>query len=387
MNTSTNIDALAVFIFLGGFLGIILSCFFIFKASSNNEANRYQGLLLLSLSLIIMEMVLNLTGYITKVLPLTYTSASMNFLFGPFLYLFVKRSIDQSDSGKEWIHFILPLLYLGYLCFDLIQPNEFKYNMYVSNYHPDWPLLKVPQTISNDPLHINKYLTLLQEVQILFYIFLSFAKVVKKSATEGSSIFRTNDKVLRSLRFVIFNSFMIILLLFIVKKYIPRNAGDYFLGIYIAIFTILTTLRVMNNSTYFDQYASFMDISIGKYSKSSLSEAGKQKILGSITLEFETRQYFSDNLASLSDLAKRVGESSHHVSQVINEKLNKNFFELLASYRVEKAKKILMEDKVNKLTVEEISEMVGYNSKTAFNNAFKKLTGKTPSEYRKSLKS
>jgi YesN/AraC family two-component response regulator len=29
--------------------------------------------------------------------------------------------------------------------------------------------------------------------------------------------------------------------------------------------------------------------------------------------------------------------------------------------------------------------MVGYNSKTAFNNAFKKLSGKTPSEFRKSV--
>jgi YesN/AraC family two-component response regulator len=86
----------------------------------------------------------------------------------------------------------------------------------------------------------------------------------------------------------------------------------------------------------------------------------------------------------LSDLAKKIGESPHHVSQVINEKLNKNFFELLAAYRVEEAKKILSADRKNKLTIEEISEMVGYNSKTAFNNAFKKNTGKTPSEFRKS---
>jgi YesN/AraC family two-component response regulator len=90
-------------------------------------------------------------------------------------------------------------------------------------------------------------------------------------------------------------------------------------------------------------------------------------------------------LRSLSELAKRIGVSPHHVSQVMNEKLNKNFFELLAYYRVEEAKKILSNDKKNKLTVEEISEMVGYNSKTAFNNAFKKLSGKTPSEFRKNV--
>jgi len=75
------------------------------------------------------------------------------------------------------------------------------------------------------------------------------------------------------------------------------------------------------------------------------------------------------------------------VSQVINEKLGKSFFELLASYRIEEAKTILSDAKKNNLTIEEISEMVGYNSKTAFNNAFKKLTGKTPSEFRKSINS
>jgi len=141
----------------------------------------------------------------------------------------------------------------------------------------------------------------------------------------------------------------------------------------------------MNDSSYFDNSTSFMDISVNKYRKSSLTEPGKMKILNDIILELETKQYFSDNLASLSDLAKKIGESPHHVSQVINEKLNKSFFELLAMYRVEEAKRILLNDKKDKLTVEEISEMVGYNSKTAFNNVFKKLTGKTPSEFRKSV--
>jgi AraC-like DNA-binding protein len=387
MNTTTHIGILPVFIFIGVFQGLVLSFFFLLKRSSNSQTNRFQGLLLLSLSLIILEQVLNLTGYIVKVLPLTFSSASMNLLLGPFLYLFVKRSIDQSGSKKEWIHFILPLLYLVYLCFDLIQPNEFKYNIYINNYHPDWQRLKVDSTISNDPLGINNYLTLLQVIQILFYISLSFGKLVKKAAATGSTIFRTDDEVLKSLRFVIFHSLMIILILIVAKAYFHGNAGDYFIGLYVALFTFLTTVRVMNDSTYFDRSASFLDISMGKYRKSSLTEDGKQKILNNIIQEFETRQYFLENLASLSDLAKKIGESSHHVSQVLNEKLNKSFFELLASYRVEKAKKILGEDVDIKLTVEEISEMVGYNSKTAFNNAFKKLTGQTPSEFRKSINS
>ncbi len=58
---------------------------------------------------------------------------------------------------------------------------------------------------------------------------------------------------------------------------------------------------------------------------------------------------------------------------------------LLAVYRVEYAKKLISEDKEIKLTVEELTELVGYNSKSSFNIAFKKYTSKTPSEYRKSL--
>jgi AraC-like DNA-binding protein len=387
MNTAIHIDVVSVIIFLGVFLGLILSLFFILKPSSNIRANRYQGFLLLSLSLISMEVDLNLTGFIVKVLPVTYSTAALNLLIGPFLYLYVKKSLDQSGSKKEWLNFILPLLYLVYLSFDLIQSNEFKYNSYILSAHLNLPLLEVHPTISNDPLKINKYLDLLMGIQILFYILLSFVKLVKKAGETGTSIFRTTDEVLRSTRDVIFHMCVIILIFIIVKITLHGNAGNYFIGMYVALFALLTTLRVMNDSAYFDRSASFLDIPMGKYRKSSLTETGKQKILSNIMLEFETREYFSESLASLSDLAKKIGESPHHVSQVLNEKLNKSFFELLATYRVEKAKKIIKEDKGNKLIIEEISEMVGYNSKTAFNNAFKKLTGKTPSEYRKSINS
>jgi AraC-like DNA-binding protein len=385
MNTTTHIDVFSVFIFLGIFQGLILSLFFIFKPSPNIKANRYQGMLLLSLSLIFFEVVLNLTGYIVKVLPLTYSTAALNLLIGPFLFLYVKRSLELPGSKKELAHFVLPVLYLVYLSFDLIQSNDFKYNTYVLSSNLNLPLREVHSTISNDPFKINNYLDLLMAIQVLFYISLSFWKLVKKASQAGTSIFKTNDDVIRSIRNLIFHMCVIILIFIIVKTTLHGNAGNIFIGLYVAVFTLLTTSRVMSSSTYFDLSVSFLDISMGKYRKSSLTEEGKQKILGNIIIEFETKQYYLENLASLSDLAKKVGESPHHVSQVLNEKLDKNFFELLAKYRVEKAKMILNEDHKNRLTIEEISEMVGYNSKTAFNNAFKKLTGKTPSEFRKSI--
>jgi AraC-like DNA-binding protein len=383
MDPNIYIDVFSVIIFLGVFLGFILSSFFIFKPSPNIKANRCQGLLLLSLSLIFLEQVLNYTGFIVKVLPLTYSTAWLNFLIGPFLYLYVKRSLDLRETKEEWLNFVLPFLYLIYLGFSLFQSNDFKYNSYISSSHLKLPLLEVHSTIPNDPLKINNYLDLVMALQVLFYILLSFIKLLKKTAEAGTSVFRISDDVLRSVRDVIFHMCMIMLIFIIVKTTLHGNAGNYFIGTYVAVFALLTTFRIMNDSTFFDRSVSFLDISIGKYRKSSLTESGKMKILDNIINELETKHYFSDNLASLSELARKIGESPHHVSQVINEKLDQSFFELLALYRVEEAKKILLDDKTSKLTVEEISELVGYNSKTAFNNAFKKLTGKTPSEFRK----
>jgi AraC-like DNA-binding protein len=383
VNTTINIDIFSVITFLGVFLGIILSAFFITRQSLNRKANIYQGLLLLSLSLILLEQVFNYTGFIVHVLPVTNSTAWLNFLIGPFLYLYVAVSIDPLKSKKSWMNFILPLLYLIYLSFSLIQSNDFKYNKYILSQNLSLPLREVHQTISSDPFNINRYLDLILGLQMLFYIFLSFVKVIKKSAEAGTSLFKTDDDVLLSVRNVILHMSVIIVIFIIVKTSFRGNAGNYFIGTYIAIFILLTTFRIMDDSTYFDRSASFLDISIGKYRKSSLTEAGKENILKSIIAEFETRKYFTENLGSLSDLSKKIGESPHHVSQVLNEKLHKSFFEVMASYRVEEAKKILAGDKKNKLTVEEVSEMVGYNSKTAFNNAFKKLTGKTPSEFRK----
>jgi AraC-like DNA-binding protein len=387
MNTATHIDAASAFIFLGVFQGLILSFFFIFKSRNTIIANRYQGLLLLTLTLGILEQLLNLTGYIVKILPVTNFSEPLNFVYGPLVYLFVKRSIDQSNSRKDWMHFIVFFFYLAYTSLYFIQSPEYKYNSYVDSYHPDWAFLDVNPVVPEDPLGIREICNELTLISLVVYLFLSARVMVKRIKQSGKSLFRTDDEVLRFLRNMILHFIFIALIFLVVKLTFSGDLGDYFIALYISFLIFLTSFRIMNDSAFFDQSTSFLDVSIGKYLKSSLTESNKQNILDSIVLEMEKNNYFTNNLASLSELAKKTGASPHHVSQVINEKLGKNFFEMLAWYRIEEAKKIIAADKAARLTVEEISEMVGYNSKTSFNNAFKRLTGNTPSEFRKSLNS
>jgi AraC-like DNA-binding protein len=385
MNTTVSINALSLFIFFGVIQGIILSFFYLLKPSPDGSSNTFQGLLLLSISLCILEEFLNITGLIVRVLPVTNTTEPLNLVIGPLLYLYVKRSIGDKGSKKEWGHFLLAILYLCYMFFEFRQSNEFKYNSYVYSMHPGWPTISTNIKGYFDPLNIKRYLNLVTALQAMMYIALSLRILVKKALLSGRSLFRTDDGLLRSLRNMTLHFLIIFSIFIIVKLNFKGDTGDYFIGLYVAFLATFTSLKAMNDSSYFSRSGSFMDLSMEKYRKSSLTEDKKYEILDSILHEFKGNRYFSDNLASLSELAKRIGESSHHVSQVINEKLGKSFFELLAEYRVEEAKNILADKKRDRLTIEEISELVGYNSKTAFNNAFRKLTGKTPSEFRKSI--
>jgi len=387
MRTEIHVGIFDAFIFLGVFQGFLLSWFFIKSVQNTRKANLYQGLLLLALSLSIFEEWLNNTGYIVKVLALSNFSEPLNFALAPLFYLYIRSSLNPDERRKDWVHFILTLIWMFYMIFYFIQPEEFKYNSYVETKHPNWSYLPALPIISDDPLGIRAYCNQLTVIQFLTYMIAGILLLLKRFRSLNQSLFKTDNELLIILRNTTIHIFLMILFFLVTKFYFGMRSdiGGYMVASYVSFMIYATSYQVLNRSDFFNDQGSFLYFPISKYQKSSLSEEHKALILAKIKREMEGNKYFTNNLASLSGLSKQINESSHHVSQVINEKLNKNFFELLAVYRVEYAKKLIKEDQEIKLTVEELAEMVGYNSKSSFNIAFKKHTLITPSEYRKSL--
>jgi len=387
MRTEIHVGIFDAFIFLGVFQGFLLSWFFIKSVQNTRKANLYQGLLLLALSLSIFEEWLNNTGYIVKVLALSNFSEPLNFALTPLFYLYIRSSLNPDERRKDWVHFILTLIWMFYMIFYFIQPEEFKYNSYVETKHPNWSYLPALPIISDDPLGIRAYCNQLTVIQFLTYMIAGILLLLKRFRSLNQSLFKTDNELLIILRNTTIHIFLMILFFLVTKFYFGMRSdiGGYMVASYVSFMIYATSYQVLNRSDFFNDQGSFLYFPISKYQKSSLSEEHKALILAKIKREMEGNKYFTNNLASLSGLSKQITESSHHVSQVINEKLNKNFFELLAVYRVEYAKKLIKEDQEIKLTVEELAEMVGYNSKSCFNLAFKKHTLITPSEYRKSL--
>ena len=385
MRTDIHIGIFDVIIFLGVFQGLLLSWFFIKNSGGNRKANLFQGLFLVIISLSIFEEWLNNTGVIVRVLWLTNFSESFNFAFAPLFYFYIRTCINPDSKRKTWVHFIPFFFWAVYMIFAFMQPDGNKYNSYIQTKHPDWAAMPWDDSISDDPLGVRRFVNHLMLLQLAVYIFLSARAVVMKFRSSGEYLVRTENTMLRVLRNSVIHVLILISIMIITKIVFGMRSdiGGYLVASYVSFMIYATTWQILNRSDYFDSPTSFLFFPAVKYRKSSLSEENKDDILKKIKHEMEQGSYFTNSLASLSGLARQINESPHHVSQVINEKMNRNFFEMLAFYRVEHAKKLIRQDKHGKITVEELAELVGYNSKSSFNSAFKKYSSKTPSEYRK----
>jgi YesN/AraC family two-component response regulator len=122
-----------------------------------------------------------------------------------------------------------------------------------------------------------------------------------------------------------------------------------------------------------------------KYESSNLRDSQKEQMVSKLLSYVTTEKPYLEPELTLGQLAEQVDIPAHYLSQVINEKIQQSFGDFINSYRVEKAKAMLTDDKFSHFTIIATAYEAGFNSKTAFYEAFKKFTGSTPSKYRKSL--
>jgi AraC-like DNA-binding protein len=98
----------------------------------------------------------------------------------------------------------------------------------------------------------------------------------------------------------------------------------------------------------------------------------------------ETREPFMDASLSVHDLARQLEMNTRDLSLLINHTLDQHFFDFVNRYRINKAKEMLSDSENSKVTVLEVLYEVGFNSKSSFNTTFKKFTGQTPTQFRRS---
>lgn len=108
--------------------------------------------------------------------------------------------------------------------------------------------------------------------------------------------------------------------------------------------------------------------------------SAKNEMISKKILQYIDEHYQED--ISLQELAGFLRYSEAYFSTVFKQCFDQNFTIFLSKYRVEKAKTLLEDITIN---VKEISERVGYRDSNYFAKVFKRVTGVTPSDYRKNF--
>lgn len=149
-----------------------------------------------------------------------------------------------------------------------------------------------------------------------------------------------------------------------------------------ALFFLVCTL-VFTSMRYFSNFEAVKQ----KETKEPPKKSTQEKLLNPEYAEkidgiMRTQKTYLNPELTLDMLAETLGIAAKDLSMIINRHFNLNFYEFVNGYRIEEAKKRLTDPANKEKTITDIYLEVGFNSKSVFNTFFKKLVGKTPSEYR-----
>jgi AraC-like DNA-binding protein len=150
---------------------------------------------------------------------------------------------------------------------------------------------------------------------------------------------------------------------------------------------ILGTLLITAGSLFYFLGKKYLNYrrAKNKYKDSLLDPEIVEQCMKKLSYVMDIEKLYRDDKLSLQVLSKKVSVTPHILSQVLNERMDKNFSDFVNGFRIEEAKKMLQEADED-TSVLRVCYEVGFNSKSAFYRAFKKNTDKTPSQYQKELK-
>jgi AraC-like DNA-binding protein len=134
------------------------------------------------------------------------------------------------------------------------------------------------------------------------------------------------------------------------------------------------------------QSESFLGIQVyGKYIGSRLKQSDCEEIIQRLNVYMQNEKPYLTPSLTVDDLSKKLKIPPKQLSQAIHTCLNKNFYDLINSYRIEEVKKLIQCESYRNETLLALAYDVGFNSRSVFNAAFKKHTGLTPKEFKLQL--
>ena len=360
---------------LGIFQGFFLA-FVIFLRAKRKSAINLFGWSLLVQCLVFLDVYLCYTGLIKYVIHLNDSTEFLVLLITPTLYFFLYTLLERKPITlkRHWPHFVLPFLYAVSQINYYLSPVQVKLNAYLGAYHRNLGFLEVPGDMDYSYHFIKNQFRWLVLFSFALYLILSLLLVLKTRKRGWTSPKNIKvDKYIFSRNTVIF-FFVLMLSLFIIYLNYDDDSGDHIIGIMQTVTIFITSFFILSESRFFE--------------KSWIAD--KYETLANNSIQFESidrfvseSQYYSNQDVSLKKVAEELGTNGNTVSKLINSETGINFNDYINQKRIALAQERLLDKEFKHLTVEAVGQSVGFKSKSAFYNAFKKHTGQSPSAFMK----
>ncbi|MEP2103420.1 MAG: helix-turn-helix domain-containing protein [Parasphingorhabdus sp.] len=373
MDSSLNLNAWNLIILIGALHGLMISLLLVLSGKNRKSGNIMLSLMLLFYTLPVLRVVLHDMGFIRS-LGYSFLSVELLYGLGPSLYLYTKTLTNaQFHPGKlDLLHFLPVVLEIIYYSSPFYQRHEFYFFA--------------------ESINIDHFIWMVEQagaiISVFFYLFLTnrilmkYSKWIRENHSDihkSTLSWLQKPVFLYTLFFILWFSLRAIDVLQFsdsldISNYYPfllfLSLGTYWIGTQGYLHTQILT-------TGFDE-------SRRKNAEQKTDRAQLSSLFEELERVMSQDKPYLDSDLSLTVLANHLQINQRLLSEVINSQAEVSFYEYITGYRIEAFKQCLLASG-DQLPLINLAYDCGFGSKATFNHAFKKNTGVTPSQYRKSL--
>lgn len=374
-------NILNILIIFGGLQGIILSTVVFFYPERDKASNNLLAIFIFTAVILLLAPILQVQlGW-----KYVWIFHCTKFITISSLYLYI-RSLSEEVSLKRTLkHFSFAFAYI---------PIALHYVNYIQEKY------QVTHEYAGGQDSYDQILSFSNLIYIVFYVYLYF-KAYKQHKERVQQNFSTEQKLgINWIKQLIFGFLGTVIISYTLLAFVLANPDFstkgcllnmvaltiflYFVTIKGKISPEIYKLRKIVTETLVQQEKRVEEIEkIKPEEEEKTINPQLVAIAGKVREAIKDEEFFRNENVSIRELAELIGEQPYLVSQAINTVIGKTFFELINEERVLLAKRLLVDEKYNHLSLVGIGFEAGFNSKTTFNTTFKKITGMTPSEFRK----
>ena len=353
-----------VILFVGvGFQGVLLSVLLFIDRRSRSNATKILSILMFAFSLELFNYAILWTYNFYNYFRLGYVTYGFTLAYGPLLLLYLKKRFQRSYTANYYWHFLLYFLQTA---------------VFVPFYFMDKETTITGMSHLREAGLISSF-EYLSVIVVAFYTSLIWQEV--RSILSGIRPNLSDSALLRAIAWI-FTFYAITYSMYFLIDYFTGSAREHK---YLISGGMSLSIYLMGYLGYFKPDLVGKPY-LRKYRNTPINKAVASEKIDELMKLINIDHIHLDSSTSLPTTAKKLNISNHQLSQLINENLNLSFSDLMNTKRVDTAKVFFTKPEYANERLESIGYLSGFNSKTSFYQTFKKVTGKTPSEYKESLK-